>query len=152
MISTRTPPPGARRYTITPTPTVTAIQLTADADWKAVAEWCDGVLAGRSILPGHEVIELHVPGGDTAETDDWVIRGATGKFFVRDPASFASCYQPYGFDLQADSQGWRRRLEDAINAEVILSPGDVRLVVDGIMSELREDLDQLVLAREGNNP
>lgn len=147
MTPTRTPPPGARTYTITPTPTVTAIQLTADADWQAIAEWCDGILAGRSVCPGQDVIELHVPGGDTAETDDWVIRGLTGKFFVRRPDNFEDCYEPYGFDLRADPHGWRQRLQHAIEAEVTLPPGDVRNVIDGILSEFTDDLEALMKAR-----
>lgn len=67
---------------------VEAVQLTADADWQAIAEWCGGT-------PGSSRGErrLNVSGWLGAE-DCWVVNRGDGEFEVYAPSFFAGAFQP----------------------------------------------------------
>lgn len=83
-----------RRYR-TVTKLVTAIQLTDDADWKAVARWC-----GSGFQRGHRrgdwADQLYVPtvhGGGWAGVDDWITQAKDGSFEVLSPEEFTARYE-----------------------------------------------------------
>lgn len=60
------------------------VQLTAFADWQAIAAWCGGTLVeagGRGFLM--------LADGTTADLDDWIVKLGAMSCFIAWPASDA---------------------------------------------------------------
>lgn len=87
--------PGAI-YTVRAPVTVRAVQLTADADWPAIAAWCGGWLVNPTAVPGDLQLGLVVGSlsHPVGRLGDWVVRGIFGQFFIRTAARFAADYAP----------------------------------------------------------
>jgi hypothetical protein len=64
-----------------------AVQLTDDADWEAIAEWCGADLCNRAVADSGEY-ETHMVlvGGPSADEGDWIIKTADGFLVARDVA------------------------------------------------------------------
>jgi hypothetical protein len=64
---------------------VEAVQLTEDADWEAIAEWCGGRVENRSTAPGMEpetVLVIPTDTGEATATEGyWVICGTQGEYY-----------------------------------------------------------------------
>jgi hypothetical protein len=64
---------------------VEAVQLTEDADWEVIAEWCGGRVENRSTAPGMDletVLVIRTDTGRAVATEGyWVIRGTEGEFY-----------------------------------------------------------------------
>lgn len=84
---------------------VEAVQLTADADWEAIADWCGGTVCERSA-------EMSVPDGDFAPgTGDWVIRLDADTFTAETEAEFQERFHPAA-NLDGVAAKLRQALED----------------------------------------
>lgn len=77
---------------------IEAYQLTEDAEWDTVADWCEGTLHNVNESPsGDPEIELRIStleGVMTAGLNDWIIRGVQGEFYPCKPAIFEATYEP----------------------------------------------------------
>lgn len=88
---------GVRRFRVR-SPDVRAVQLTGDADWEAIADWCGGQLVDREqgdsgeyetvlLIPSQSGMPLH-----DGRIGDWVVLGVTGLFFACSSERFTSDY------------------------------------------------------------
>lgn len=58
-----------------------------------IIEWCGGRYCTRGANPA--VIVLHTDEGEVfARLGDWIVKGSTGMFFVRDNKTFTALYEP----------------------------------------------------------
>lgn len=63
--------------------TIGAVQLTADADWPAIAEWCRGQMRPDDTLPAVQWIDIsYGDWGESAGLNDWICRYDSGEFFI----------------------------------------------------------------------
>ena len=76
---------------------IEARQLTEDADWHDIAEWCAGTLVNREEADtGDYCTELVIwtlEGTMRADAGDWIIRGVKGEFYPCKPDIFAATYE-----------------------------------------------------------
>lgn len=88
------PPPGVTLWR--PRVAVEAVQLTADADWDAIAEWCGGT---------HHLGTMYVDGAEARE-GDWIVRhirmSGCPEFRVYAAKPFAATYDPAASAAAAD--------------------------------------------------
>lgn len=77
---------------------IKAVQLTKDADWEQIAEWCGGRLYNHTIAPGADpetVLTIHTLEGDHyALEGDFIVCGVQGEFYPVKPDIFATTYEP----------------------------------------------------------
>lgn len=86
-----------RPFTVTrcrPRIVLEAVQLTSDADWRAIAEWCDATLGEQGTLRGLvPAVRVWTGNGSAwAMAGDWITRG-THAFGVWTPEQFAAAYE-----------------------------------------------------------
>lgn len=78
-------------------PFVEAVQLLDDGtqDWEEVAAWCGGQIVTYAIADSGEYDgHIAVPGQEMpAFEGDWIVKGVTGVFFIRDAAQFRDTYE-----------------------------------------------------------
>jgi hypothetical protein len=85
---------------------VESVQLTADADWEAIAQWCGGerfdgwAPAGGGL---HQHGGIHVPDErlgvrQQASMGDWVVKGPEG-FYTVDDEGFRDIFEEDGVDI-----------------------------------------------------
>lgn len=77
---------------------IEAVQLTEDADWEQIAQWCGGYLRNNAIAPGaHPETSLTIPtleGDHRAHEGDYVLRGVQGEFYPCRSDIFVATYEP----------------------------------------------------------
>lgn len=74
---------------------VDAVQLTDEADFVAIAEWCGGQL-GHGVYDGRFdtlIFLVTLEGTMAADPGDWIIRGVKGEFYACKPDIFAMTYE-----------------------------------------------------------
>jgi len=93
------PPSPGRLYVLAHPHHVHAVQLTADADWSAAAQWCNGHLIERGdarmvVFRDHRCQEV------SALLGDWIVESDTGYFVLPDQ-TFTIHYGTGGLELDA---------------------------------------------------
>lgn len=77
---------------------VVAHQLTEDADWDAIAVWCNGRLVNRERADSGDYdtwLLIDTLGGTIeAQEGDWIICGVACEFYPCTPDIFEATYDP----------------------------------------------------------
>lgn len=85
------------KFRVRAEPIVEAVQLLDDGtqDWEEIARWCGGKLLTYEVGDSGEYdSHIAVPGWALPVYEgDWIIKGITGLFFVRDAALFGDTYE-----------------------------------------------------------
>ena len=77
---------------------VEAVQLTDDADWEAIADWCGGCLENHELGDSGEYETMlsisTLEGIMLGLLSDWIIKGVKGEFYPCKADIFEATYEP----------------------------------------------------------